>query len=212
MIVSVYLWCVINRTISKHSKNMVLMNNCIYSLKIRKFARETSVLQEKKQEVCSARKYLFTKDFSMTDKTPSTALSENKNITETIRNSLMVILMLIFVFLYAAAFYGKFDPLKDNTMLLRFEPLIFLLIGYYFARLPARQSEKMLKDEITRQMQKADAVQYAKEKAQQERETLEEKIKNAKMALEAIVPAANADKSNLVQIKSLKAAIGILDS
>ena len=34
----------------------------------------------------------------------------------------MVIVTLIFVLLYAAAFTGKFDPLKDNTMLLRLEP------------------------------------------------------------------------------------------
>jgi hypothetical protein len=148
----------------------------------------------------------------MTDKTTSKPPTEERNIAGILRNYLMVILTLIFVFLYAAAFYGKLDPLKDNTMLLRFEPIIFLLIGYYFAWLPAYQSEKMLKDEITRQMQKADAAQYAKEKAQQERETLEEKIKNARTALQAIVPATTADKSNIAQIKAFKAAFSILDS
>gem|GEM_PF-3404133 len=148
----------------------------------------------------------------MSEKTTPKAPSEEKNPARTIRNYLMVILTLIFVFLYAAAFYGKLDPLKDNTMLLRFEPIIFLLIGYYFGRLPAQQSEKMLKDEISRQIQKADAAQFAKESAQQEREALEEKIKNAKKVLYAITPATNADKSDLTQIKTLKTAINILDS
>ena len=148
----------------------------------------------------------------MTDKITSKTPTEERNITGTLRNYLMVILMLIFVFLYAAAFYGKLDPLKDNMMLLRFEPIIFLLIGYYFARLPAYQSEKLLKDEITRQTQKADAAQYAKEKAQQEREALEEKIKNARMVLQTINPATTADKSTIAQIKALQAAFSILGS
>jgi len=137
----------------------------------------------------------------MIDKTILNTSPEKRNIAVTIRNWLMVLLTLLFVFLYAAAFSGNLDPLKDNTMLLRFEPIIFLFIGYYFGQLPARQSEKTLKDEITRQTQKADAAQYAKEKVQQERETLEEKIKNARTAL-------RTEK----QIDSIKAALGILDS
>ena len=147
----------------------------------------------------------------MTDKTASNTQQEEKKITQTLRNSLMVILTLIFVFLYAAAFSGKLDPLKDNTMLTRLEPIIFVIIGYYFGRLPAGQSEKMLKDEIARQTQKADATQYAKEKAQQEREILEEKIKNAKTALKMIA-LMETDEPKATQAKSVKAAVSILDS
>ena len=143
------------------------------------------------------------------DKTTPNAPPEERNLTETLRNSLMVILTLVFVLLYAAAFTGKLDPLKDNTMLTRLEPIIFVIIGYYFGRLPFRQSEKTLKQEITRQTQRADAAQYAKEKAQQEREALEEKIKNAKTALKAIAPT---EKPTNEQTKSLKAAVSILDS
>jgi hypothetical protein len=147
----------------------------------------------------------------MTEKNTSNTQKKEKNITETIKNLLMVILTLIFVFLYAAAFSGKLDPVRDNTMLLRLEPIIFVLIGFYFGRLPAWQSEKTLKDEITRQTQKADAAQYAKEKALQERETLEEKIKNAKTALRTIVPMkTNMDERG--KSEALKAVVGILDS
>src|SRR5262245_4986640 len=103
------------------------------------------------------------KYFEMTNKNTAYV----KNIAEILKDSLMVGLTLIFVLLYIAAFTGKFDPLKDNTMLLHLEPIIFVLIGYYFGRFPAHQNELSLKDEIARQIQKADAAQFTKEKAQQ---------------------------------------------
>lgn len=136
----------------------------------------------------------------MTNKTTSAA-PEERNISEMLRKSSMFVLMLIFVGLYAAAFFGKFDPLKDNAMLLRFEPIIFLLIGYYFGRLPSRQNEQSLKDEIARQAQKTDAAQYAKEKVLQEREMLEEKIKNVRTTI-----------GLSHQSISVKIVLGILDS
>jgi hypothetical protein len=128
-----------------------------------------------------------------------------------LKNSLMVILTLIFVFLYAAAFSGKLDPLKDNIMLLRLEPIIFILIGYYLGWFPWQQSEQRLKDEITHHRQKADALQFAKEKAEQERETLEEKIKNAKTALKTVV-LMKINTNEQIRSEWLKAVISILDS
>lgn len=140
---------------------------------------------------------LFIKNIAMTQKN----ITDGKNFTEILKDSMMVILTLIFVLLYAAAFTGKFDPLKDNTMLVKLEPITFILIGYYFGRMPSRQNEQSLKEEIARQTQKADAAQYAKEKAQQEREMLEEKIKNVRTVVKT-------DD----QTKYSKAALGILDS
>jgi hypothetical protein len=140
---------------------------------------------------------LFIKNLTMSEKNTI----NGKNITEILKDSIMVILTFIFVLLYAAAFTGKLDPLKDNTMLLKFEPIIFILIGYYFGRLPSQQNEQSLQDEIARQTQKADAAQHAKEKAQMERKTLEEKIKNARTVIKT-------DD----QMKSAQTALGILDS
>jgi septal ring factor EnvC (AmiA/AmiB activator) len=134
-----------------------------------------------------------------------------KNITVILNNSMMVILTLIFVLLYAAAFTGKFDPLKDNTILLRLEPITFILIGYYFGRMPSRQNEESLKEEIARQTQKADAAQYAKEKAQQECETLEEKIKNVKTTLKTIA-SVKTNANELSKNEYLQAVLNILDS
>ena len=76
-------------------------------------------------------------------------------------------------------------------MVLRLEPIIFVIIGYYFGRLPAQQNEKTLKDEIGRQTQKADAAQHAKEQALQSREALEEKVKNVNAALTAAAPTTS---------------------
>jgi hypothetical protein len=74
---------------------------------------------------------------------------------------------------------------------LRLEPIIFVIIGYYFGRLPARQNEKTFKEEIGRQTQKADAAQHAKEQALQTRDALEEKLKNVNAALTSAAPATS---------------------
>jgi hypothetical protein len=106
--------------------------------------------------------------------------------TEGLKDWIVIIVLVAFVVLYALAFSGKLDPFKDNSMLLRFEPVIFILVGYYFGRWPSRQSEKFFRDEIARQALKVDAAQHAKEKAQQEREGLEERLGNAQKVLRAV--------------------------
>ena len=102
---------------------------------------------------------------------------------DTLKNWIMVVLTLIFISLYAAALIGWLKPLTDEKMVLRLEPIIFVIIGYYFGRLPGQQNEKTLKQEISRQTQRADASQSAKEQALQSSEALEERIKNVKAAL-----------------------------
>lgn len=111
---------------------------------------------------------------------------------DALRNWLMVVLTLIFVALYGAALIGWLKPLADEKMVLRLEPIIFVIIGYYFGRLPAQQNEKTLKDEISRQTQKADAAQHVKEQALQTREALEEKLKNVNAVLTSAAPSASA--------------------
>lgn len=117
----------------------------------------------------------------MADK--NTQNSAGQDTTDVLKSWLMVVLTLIFVLLYIAALFGWLKMPVDSAMISRLEPIIFVIIGYYFGRLPAQQNEKTLKEEITRQTQKADASQHAKEQAKQERESLEEKIKNTRAAL-----------------------------
>ena len=97
----------------------------------------------------------------------------------------MVVLTLVFVVLYGAALFGWLKPLADDRMVMRLEPIIFAIIGFYFGRLPAQQNERTLKEEIGRQTQRADASQSAKEQAKQASEALEEKIKNVRATLSA---------------------------
>jgi hypothetical protein len=103
--------------------------------------------------------------------------------TTALRDWVMTALTVAFVLLYGAALLGWLKPLPDERMVASLEPIIFVIIGYYFGRLPAQQNEQSLKGELGRQTQRADAAQHAKEQAQQAREALEEKVKNVKVVL-----------------------------
>ena len=126
----------------------------------------------------------------MTDR--PTVTSQGQTVTDAIKGWVMVALTLVFVALYGSALAGWPRPLPDEKMVTRLEPIIFVIIGYYFGRMPAQQNEQTLKEEVGRQTQKADAAQHAKEQAQQSREALEEKIKNARSIITSAAPAASA--------------------
>jgi Ca2+/Na+ antiporter len=136
----------------------------------------------------------------------------------------MVILTLVFVVLYTVALLGWLKPLSDVTMVMRLEPIIFVIIGYYFGRLPAQQNEDSLKEEISRQSKKADAAQSSREQTRQEREAIEEKLKNVKTILTPLVTrdfvksraeiGVKTDENNNLQVlqQSVKIAANILNS
>lgn len=127
---------------------------------------------------------------------PATAAAATTTTTtaDALKGWTMAALTVAFVFLYAAALIGWLKPLTDASAAARLEPMIFVIIGYYFGRLPAQQNEKTLKEEITRQTQKADAARHIKERVEQERETLEERLKNAKLSLASRQSADTADE------------------
>lgn len=140
-----------------------------------------------------------------------------------VRNWLMPVLTLTFVFLYGAALFGWLKPLPSEQMVARLEPIIFVIIGYYFGRLPSQQNEGTLKEEVGRQTQRADAAQHAKEQAQQIRETLEERMKNVRATLTPNYPGARANDTAIQQNgadddhekalrRSVSAALRILNS
>ena len=114
------------------------------------------------------------------------------DLSNALRSWVMVTLTLIFILLYASALIGWLKPLADEKMIVRLEPIIFVIIGYYFGRLPSQQNENTLKGEINRQTQKVDAAQHAKEQSQQAREALEEKMKNVRATLKSATPGLNA--------------------
>ena len=104
-------------------------------------------------------------------------------LLEVIRGWLMAIVSVSFVVLYGLALLGKIKTIADPSVLSRLEPIVFVIIGYYFGRLPGQQNEQALKNEIGRQALRADAAQKAMESARQLSGTLDEKVKNARTAL-----------------------------
>jgi hypothetical protein len=120
--------------------------------------------------------------------------------------------------LYAAALIGWIKPLVDEKIALRLEPIIFVIIGYCFGRLPAQQNEQTLKKEISRHAQKVEAVQHAKEQALEALAALEEKVKNAIAALAPVASRKRLDERSGTQGSdetlngSLVAALEILSS
>ena len=153
---------------------------------------------------------------------PQPVTSANLEAAQALRNWVMVALTVVFVLLYSAALLGWIKPLADERVVARLEPLIFVIIGYYFGRLPAQQNEQTLKGELHRQTQRADAAQHAKEQAQQAREALEEKIKNTRVTLASSAAGAavskfadNADEMAApvtAEVWRQKAALNILNS
>lgn len=142
---------------------------------------------------------------------------------DALKSWIMVVLTLVFVALYGAALFGWLKPLTDDKMVMRLEPIIFAIIGYYFGRLPGQQNERTLKQEINRQTQRSDAAQSAKEQALQSNEALEEKIKNVRAVLSsesaASATASGAGLSSMRPIAPTEglthvvaAAVRILDS
>lgn len=157
----------------------------------------------------------------MTETNPGKTTSGTNS--ETLKGWIMVFLTLVFVVLYGLALLGKLRPLDDASMVTRLEPIIFIIVGYYFGRLPSQQNEQTLKGEIDRQTKRAEAAQHAKETALKTSEALEERVKNARIALET----SGSDSSNGIgegferatssageprQRGSVSAALKILDS
>ena len=123
---------------------------------------------------------------------------------DTLKNWIMVVLTLVFISLYGAALIGWLKPLADEKMVMRLEPIIFVIIGYYFGRLPGQQNEKTLKQEVGRQTQRADAAQSVKEQALQTNEALEEKIKNVKATLTGTSGFATTSGSHSLRAASVR--------
>ena len=92
-----------------------------------------------------------------------------QKVTDALKSWIMLFLTIAFVILYALALSGRLKPLPDTSLVARLEPIIFVIIGYYFGRIPGQQNENTLKNEISRQTQRADAAQHARDQQRQKR-------------------------------------------
>lgn len=106
-----------------------------------------------------------------------------RELSTQLRSSLILVLTVVFISLYVAALTGWIRPLSDLAAVARLEPMIFMILGYYFGRVPSQQNEASLKDEISRQTTKAEAANQIKEQLQKDKEAFEERIRNLKVVL-----------------------------
>jgi hypothetical protein len=134
----------------------------------------------------------------------------SRPISGSLKSWSMAIFILGFVILYTLSLTNVITMPEAVKNL---HPVVFVIIGYYLGRLPSAQNENVLKGELLRQAQRADAAQHAKEHAFQARDVIEEKIKNVRtilgtMKIDPQRPAPGDDRSNLTTV----AAMSILDS
>jgi len=106
----------------------------------------------------------------------------------------MVVVTLLFIGMYGAGLFGFVHPTADMTLITRLEPIAFIMIGYFFGRLPGFRHERQLRDELERQVRKIDAAIQSKEQIEIECEVMEEKIKNARIALAPLIDEASDGK------------------
>jgi len=118
-----------------------------------------------------------------------------------VRDWILVALTAVFVGLYAAALLGWIhSDAADSPAVLRLEPIIAVIIGYYFGRVPGEKNEKTLKQQVDREAQKAGEAEEKKEEAQRgeaaahvDKAALEQKVRSTRAALTAAVPQGGPD-------------------
>jgi hypothetical protein len=159
---------------------------------------------------------------------PKPPAPTGQSMQENLRTWVMVILTFLFVAVYLGALLGWIPgptAKQDPQTLGRIETILFVIIGYYFGRLPVAATEKTLKDQIHHQTGKAENAEQAKTEALQEKQGLQEKLKNTRATLSVVTPeaapvglfpnlgrsAAPSDSGDALR-HSVAAAIRVLDS
>lgn len=120
-----------------------------------------------------------------------------------LKNWLMIVLTTVFLLLYTVSLLGWLKPLSDVESVRRYEPFIFLILGYYLSRLPSHQNELFLKDEISRQISMVDEGHHSLNRVQKEKEALEERLKNVKTIL---MPSLNTGSTKTINDENLKSS------
>jgi len=118
----------------------------------------------------------------------------------------MMILTLVFFTLFGLALMQWLNPI-DAKMLTRLESIIFVMIGYYFGRLPSLQNEKTLTGKISRQTMFADAAELQAQPVIRSNEALSERLKNLRVVLsdgnDARISNSGSHLSKLEDVKNL---------
>jgi hypothetical protein len=129
------------------------------------------------------------------------AASTGQTMTETTRNWMMAGLTVIFIVLYVGALFGWIPghaTTQDQQTINRIEAIVFVIVGYYFGRLPAQANEATLKQEVSRQSGRAETAEQQKTTALQQQGRLEEKVKNARAALTTVPESAKPEMAPML--------------
>jgi hypothetical protein len=106
------------------------------------------------------------------------------------KNIVIIILTFIFIALYSATIFGFVKLPADDKLLGRLEPIIAVIIGYYFGRMPSEKNEKSLKQQVDKKTQEADDARKGETEAKTQSTEAQTKIKDARAALSSAAPAA----------------------
>jgi hypothetical protein len=87
---------------------------------------------------------------SMKDSSATTQTSEDP-----VKKTIIVVLTLVFVALYVIAIVGKTKWNSDKDAIQLLQPIVYVIIGYFFGRLPSEATEKSLRKEAQEKAQQA---------------------------------------------------------
>jgi len=122
---------------------------------------------------------------------PNAAPSTGQEMNEDIRTWIMVLLTLVFVGLYTLALLGGLSAPTDDKLLLRLEPILFAIIGYYFGREPSVRTENRLSSEVSEERKRRSAAESAEKDQAVKTARAEQTITSTLDALSSSTPAAS---------------------
>ena|SRR5713101_5069849 len=110
---------------------------------------------------------------------------------------IVVVLTVVFVALYVLALVGVMKLPSDDKLVVQIAPIISVIIGYYFGRIPGEKNEQTLRQQVDATRGEREQAVAQKNQAQnerndavQQRERFATKIADARAALSAAAPAA----------------------
>lgn len=117
---------------------------------------------------------------------------------EGVKGWVMVFLSLVFLLLYVLALFSLIPDLTDGKvkLLTHLEAVLFVIIGYYFGRVPGEQNEKTLRGQLSHEKQDAALERQGRATAENETATLRTKLTDVRATLAAGIP--EAPKAGLV--------------
>jgi hypothetical protein len=83
-----------------------------------------------------------------------------KDGEDPLKKGTIAVLTLIFVALYVAGIIGVWrgDSAANSKAITLLQPIVYVIIGYYFGRMPAEKTEKALKEQADKKDQEAGAA------------------------------------------------------